>query len=279
MNNNTREFIGNLSGSLKQLLNPNIENKTILTSVSKNDKSIEFIGNLSGSLNQLLNPNIENKTVLRSVVKRDKSREFIGNLSGSLKQMMNPSKNGDQINELPKNDKKSVKKSSKPNKPISTKKISENEKLNIQEYINKLKEIISSLNSIIITEKQYDKYRNIVSNQTSCFDEYGKKEDCKKPVENENKYKSIEPSDNNISIIKEELDKIINSADKSSNKINDISSIISNNIKSSINKDDSIEELKKLSNTNIHIDNEEDKKKYDIIQTIIKKVLDILLTV
>jgi hypothetical protein len=153
----------------------------------------------------------------------------------------------------------------------SVRPMSEKKKLGIEEYINKLKETIDSLNDIIITETLYNKNREIIRSETDCFDKNGKKQDCKQKSVNENKSMSIIPD------LKNKLNELIDTDKKDESKIDEFVNETVSIIKDSQIKDDITEELTLLENTPVVI-KKEDEIKYDIIQTIIRKVLDSLLT-
>ena len=236
---------------------------------TNDEKSKMFINSILSSLSQIIN---NSKT-------QDKSPAFMNNISTSLSQLLNKNK---EIKEIKEKGLSSVSSKSKTEytkreprsfgKPNirSVRPMSEKKKLGIEEYINKLKETIDSLNDIIITETLYNKNREIIRSETDCFDKNGKKQDCKQKSVNENKSMSIIPD------LKNKLNVLIDTDKKNESKIDEFVNETVSIIKDSQIKDDITEELTFLKNTPVVI-KKEDEIKYDIIQTIIRKVLDILM--
>ena len=234
---------------------------------TNDEKSKMFINSILSSLSQIIN---NSKT-------QDKSQAFMNNISTSLSQLLNKNKeikekglssvSSKSKTEYTKREPRSF---GKPN-IRSVRPMSEKKKLGIEEYINKLKETIDSLNDIIITETLYNKNREIIRSETDCFDKNGKKQDCKQKSVNENKSMSIIPD------LKNKLNELIDTDKKEESKIDEFVNETVSIIKYSQIKDDITEELTLLENTPVVI-KKEDEIKYDIIQTIIRKVLDSLLT-
>ena len=265
---NEIQFINNINSSLKKVLQPSKPNTT-----SKN-----LIDGISNSLIQILEPSKPNT----------KSKNLIDGMSKSLIQILEPSTpntksetNTNIKRELSKpniksetntNIKREPRLFSKPKTLAPSKKITEQEKLGIQDYIHKLKEIIESLNDIIIDEKIYDKNKLIVNSQTNCFDDKGNKVNCKKKSANENE------SINIISTFKDTIDDIINSDINDQKNIDDVVNDTSKIINESTNKEEIITNLNSLTEDTVVIKTETEEKKYDKILNIIKKLLDRLLT-
>jgi phenylpyruvate tautomerase PptA (4-oxalocrotonate tautomerase family) len=271
----TEGFINGISSSLSQVLNKG----------QPPDKTDGFINGISSSLSQVLNkgkPLDKSQqlvdgisTSLSQVLNKgqplDKSQQLVDGISSSLSQVLNKGKGLSSVNSKPKTEytKRAPTNFGKPNVrrmiPMTQEK-----KLSIEEYIQKVKETIESLNDIIITETLYNKNRDVIRSETDCFDKTAKKQDCKKKSMNENKTVTI------VSDFKNKLDELITSG-KNESKINEFAKETVLVIKDSPNKDNIIKELTDLESNQVII-KPEDKPKYDIIQTIIKQILDSLLT-
>lgn len=215
--------------------------------MSKNNNGEKFIGDIKLNIENLF------------YISKSNDNKFLDDISTSLSKLFNIEKKGSE-NSKQKTDyiKRAPKKFSDPN-IRSVRTTIEKEKLTIKEFIEKLKKIIESLNDIIISEKIYDKNRNLISSDTKCFNKYGIKEDCKESMEN--------------LTINEKLEEILETGDG----VEDLSKKIIPLIEGSPKKKEITKDLTNLTHTPVVIPKEE-KRRYDITQSIIKKVLDGLLT-
>ena len=272
----SQELMNGISASLSQVLNkgkPVDKSQELMDGISSSlsqvlnkgkplDKSQELMNGISASLSQVLN---KGKPV-------DKSQELMNGISASLSQVLNQKKGLSSVNTKPKTEytKREKRDFGKPNIRPPTP-MSEKKKLSIEEYIKKLTETIESLNDIIITETLFNKNRDIIRSETDCFDKTGKKEDCKKKSVNENKNITI------VSDLKKKIDELVDSGKKDNSKINTIVDESILLIEDSPKKTEITQQLTDLKDSQVVI-KDGDKPKYEIIQSIIKQVLDGILT-
>lgn len=257
-----KQFIGGINKSLSKVINNKPVDKTeaflngISSSLSKviNNKPVDkteaFLNGISSSLSKVINNNV------------DKSETFLNGISSSLSQVF---KNG-----TPKSSTKRVPRLfGKPNVRGPTP-MTEEKKLSIEEYIKKLTEIIESLNDIVITETLYNKNRDIIRSEMDCFDKTAKKQDCKKKSMNENKATTI------VSDFKGKLDELVDSGVKNDSKIIELAEETASVIEDSPRNTETIQKLTDLETTSVVV-KKGDEIKLDIIQTIIKQVLNVVL--